>query len=100
MSSRRARSARTSGPRGEVAWARQTRAVASGADQHTNGRARSAPIFPSAREEEMGQAVRELRRIARPNCAAGQRPLRHLLLKLAQELSVEGRTVRLPEAVV
>ena len=29
-----------------------------------------------------------------------ERPLRHLLLKLAQELSVEGRTVRLPEAVV
>ena len=29
-----------------------------------------------------------------------ERPLRHLLLKLAQKLSVEGRTVRLPEAVV
>ena len=29
-----------------------------------------------------------------------ERPLRHLLLELAQELSVEGRTVRLPEAVV
>ena len=27
-------------------------------------------------------------------------PLRHLLLKLPQKLSVEGRTVRLPEAVV
>ena len=29
-----------------------------------------------------------------------ERPLRHLLLELAQKLSVEGCTVRLPEAVV
>ena len=29
-----------------------------------------------------------------------ERPLRHLLLKLPEKLSVEGRAVRLPEAVV